>query len=409
MNILLINHYAGSPDMGMEFRPYYFAKEWLRMGHNVDIIAADFSHLRRKNPVVTKDFQKENIDGINYHWIKTNEYSGNGVNRAKTMAKFVYKLWKKSKWIIKKFDPDVVICSSTYPLDTFVAQRIRKLSKKKVHYIHELHDIWPETLLKIGNFSEKHPFIVGMQIGENSAYKNCDHLISLTQYCEDHCKEHYLGDNKFTCIPPAIDTDKWEMIGLPETHQKVFDELKDKFIVGYFGGHARSNALDVMMDVVQRIEKENDKIHFVLVGSGVEKNNIIELSKKMNLKNITFLDPVSKNMIPSLLENFDSIYMGTYKSDLYKYGMALNKMIDTMMSGKPAICSITAPPTWVELAESGIVVDSEDIDKTVEAILKVYNMSQEERDMMGSRGIDFAKENLDVKKLAKKFLDVSIK
>ena len=26
MNILIINHYAGSPDMGMEFRPYYFCK-----------------------------------------------------------------------------------------------------------------------------------------------------------------------------------------------------------------------------------------------------------------------------------------------------------------------------------------------------------------------------------------------
>lgn len=33
MNILIINHYAGSPEMGMEFRPYYFAKEWTAMGH----------------------------------------------------------------------------------------------------------------------------------------------------------------------------------------------------------------------------------------------------------------------------------------------------------------------------------------------------------------------------------------
>ena len=32
MNILIINHYAGSPEMGMEFRPYYFAKEWTAMG-----------------------------------------------------------------------------------------------------------------------------------------------------------------------------------------------------------------------------------------------------------------------------------------------------------------------------------------------------------------------------------------
>ena len=67
MNILIINHYAGSPEMGMEFRPYYFAREWIKMGHKVDIIAADYSHLRRINPDVKKDFQKENIDGINYH------------------------------------------------------------------------------------------------------------------------------------------------------------------------------------------------------------------------------------------------------------------------------------------------------------------------------------------------------
>ena len=50
MNILYINHYAGSPEMGMEFRTYYLASEWVKMGHNVTIIAGDYSHLRRKNP-----------------------------------------------------------------------------------------------------------------------------------------------------------------------------------------------------------------------------------------------------------------------------------------------------------------------------------------------------------------------
>ena len=31
MNILLINHYAGSPQYGMEYRPYYLAREWVKM------------------------------------------------------------------------------------------------------------------------------------------------------------------------------------------------------------------------------------------------------------------------------------------------------------------------------------------------------------------------------------------
>ena len=58
MNILIINHYAGSPDMGMEFRPYYFAREWVKMGNCVSILAADFSHLRRVNPGIKSDFEK---------------------------------------------------------------------------------------------------------------------------------------------------------------------------------------------------------------------------------------------------------------------------------------------------------------------------------------------------------------
>ncbi len=47
MNILLINHYAGSPELGMEFRPYYMAKEWVKMGHQVLIVGGSFSHLRK--------------------------------------------------------------------------------------------------------------------------------------------------------------------------------------------------------------------------------------------------------------------------------------------------------------------------------------------------------------------------
>ena len=139
MNILYIEHYAGSPEMGMEFRPYYLAREWVRMGHNVTIIAGDYSHLRKKNPSVINDFTPENIDEIEYVWVKTGEYEGNGMKRAMTMERFVRKLWMNAGKIVQKYRPDVVIASSTYPLDTYPAQKIAKIAKAK--YIHEVHDI----------------------------------------------------------------------------------------------------------------------------------------------------------------------------------------------------------------------------------------------------------------------------
>ena len=406
MNIVLINHYAGSPEMGMEFRPYYFAREWVKMGHKVDIIAADFSHLRRKNPNVSEDFQTDIIDGINYHWIKTRTYEGNGASRAITMAQFITKLWLHAGRIIKEMEPDVVICSSTYPLDTFVGQRIRKKSKKKVKLIHEVHDMWPATLIEVGGMSKHHPFVIAMQIGENSAYKHSDKVVSLLPYAEEYMKQHGLAEGKFVCIPNGVVEEEWNKTDeLPDEHQKVFDALhgKNKFIVGYFGGHALSNALEYLLEVAGDMVQHKD-IHFVLVGDGVEKKNLIDLSKKMNLDNVTFLKSVSKKAVPQLCQQFDCIYMGGHESPLYRFGLCLNKMFDSMMAGKPIICAMTTPKTYIEEYDCGIKVDSGDIQGCVNAILKIKSMNEDDRKKMGENGIDACHKRFFYDNLANIFI-----
>jgi len=93
MNILYIDHYAGSLSMGMEFRPYYLSREWIKMGYKVRIVGADYSHLRKVNPTVDKDFEIQNVDGVEFQWIKTRKYEGNGLKRAVTMFQFCFKLW----------------------------------------------------------------------------------------------------------------------------------------------------------------------------------------------------------------------------------------------------------------------------------------------------------------------------
>lgn len=407
MNILLINHYAGSPEMGMEFRPYYFAREWVKMGHKVDIIAADYSHLRRKNPEVREDFQSEVIDGINYNWITTNKYEGNGFQRAKTMAKFVYKLWSKAGWIANEYEPDVVICSSTYPLDTYAGQRIRRLSKKKVKLIHEVHDMWPATLVELGSMSKRNPFVVAMQIAENSAYKNSDCVFALLEYTKEYMVQHGLNKEKWHWIPLGINLNEWNSEHeLTESHKTVLSKLKSegKYIVGYFGGHAMSNALDTLIDCAEK--EKDEEVHFVLVGDGVEKKTLQERVKKNHINNVTFLSPINKNEIPRLLEYFDCIYIGAHQSPLYRFGLCMNKMVDAMMSGKPIICAITAPETWVEQSKCGINVGSDNIDGVIDAIDKMKNITEEDKKIIRENGQRFVKEHLDIVKLAKETIDI---
>ena len=406
MNILIINHYAGSPEMGMEFRPYYFAREWIKMGHRVDIIAADYSHLRRKNPDVENDFQEAIIDGIHYHWIKTGRYEGNGAQRAITMFQFVSKLWKNVGKINKELSPDVVICSSTYPLDTYVGQKIRKKAKKPVKLIHEVHDMWPATLYEIGGMSKSHPFVQVLQVAENSAYKKSDKVVSLLPYAEDYMKEHGLADGKFVCIPNGVILDEWENPDeLPEEHKAVFAKLKEdgKYIVGYFGGHALSNALDSLLDAAEVMDDKD--IHFVLVGDGVEKQNLIRRAEEMGLENVTFLPPVKKTCVPNLCKEFDCAYMCGLVSPLYKYGLCLNKMFDTMASGKPGICALNVKSYFTEY-KCGYDIKSDDLTNVCETIKKIKNMPPDELKKMTDAGRKASRDRFNYEMLAKEFISI---
>nr|HPG80754.1 glycosyltransferase [Piscinibacter sp.] len=165
MNILLINHYAGSPRHGMEYRPYYLAREWVRLGHRVQIVAASWSHVRSVQPSPAGDeVIDETIDGIAYRWLPTPPYGGNGVGRVLNIWAFLKQLWRDAPRWASEFRPDAVIASSTYPMDIWVARRIARLAGARL--VHEVHDLWPASPIELSGMSPRHPFILLCQKAE---------------------------------------------------------------------------------------------------------------------------------------------------------------------------------------------------------------------------------------------------
>lgn len=401
MNILLINHYAGSIEMGMEFRPYYLAKEWKKLGHTVYIIAGDYSHLRINNPTVENDFQQEEIDGINYIWFKTGYYEGNGVKRAMTMARFVGKLIFNANKIVSAVKPDVVIASSTYPLDTYAAQLIAKKSKARL--IHEVHDMWPSTLTEIGGMSKTNPFVVVMQIAENSAYKHSDYVVALPAMARPYMEKHGLKKGRFVNIRNGVVLEDWENpASLPEEHfQKLSELKKDNFIVGYFGGHALSNALDTLLDSAK--ELTGSGIHIVLVGDGVEKPRLMERAKAENIENVTFLPPVPKKAVPSLVSFFDCSYVGSLDSPLYRFGICMNKIFDSMMAGKPVVCAINTPDTLITDHQCGVMVKAGDPKEIANAFINLRSFPAQKLQIMGDNGKKAVLEQYNYTSLALRF------
>lgn len=390
--------------MGMEFRPYYFANEWVKMGHSVSIIGASFSHLRRRNPVVNKSFICEIIDGIKYYWIKTNNYKSNGLRRAYTMGQFILKLMFYSKKIVNVMDPDVVICSSTYPLDTYVGQRIKKISNKNVLIVHEVHDMWPLSPIEMGGMSPNNPFIKVMQKAEDSFCKNSDIVVSLLPAAREYFVEHGMDYSKYEVVMNGVALEDWEFPEeLPKPLINHFLEVREsgKLSICFCGSIHKSYAIEPLIDAIGKI----DNVYLTLIGPGLDKDEL----KKKSLKykdRVKFFDPIPKRCIPKVFEYIDVSYVASLHYSIDRFGICMNKLFDSMMGGRPILYGVEAPNNYITEYDCGIFVDIEKEDSIIEGIKKIIALNEDERNCMGANGKNAVLKYYNYNMLAEKFINL---
>lgn len=404
VNILLINHYAGSTKHGMEYRPFYLAREWVRLGHQVTIVAASASHVRQQAPALQGDFTEEHIEGVRYLWLKTPAYRGNGVGRAVNILSFVWRLLRFQTRLVRKIKPDVVIASSTHPLDNFAARRLAKRCGARL--VYEVHDLWPLTLTEVGGMSRRHPFVVLLQIAEDFAYRNADRVVSMLPNARSHMQRHGMASHKFVHVPNGIDVVEWEGLAepLPREHAEALAALDEsgRFVVAYAGAHGIANALDALLDAAALLQAQ--PVTLVLVGQGPEKERLQQRARELGLTNVRFLPPVPKPAIPALLASMDALYIGLARKPIFRFGVSPNKLIDYMMAGKPVIHAIEAGNDLVAESGCGISVGAEDSHAIARAVCRLMACTPAERKAMGRRGRNYVTAHHAYSVLARRFL-----
>ena len=405
MNVLYINHYAGSVRHGMEYRPYYLAREWVRASHRVQIVAAAYSHVRNQQPKCAAQPCTEQIDGIAYRWLPAPSYAGNGFGRVRNIWAFLSRLWRESTQLASTFKPDVVIASSTYPMDIWVARRLARKARAKL--VYEVHDLWPASPIELSGISKWHPFMMLCQKAENDAYRYADVVISMLPKVAAHMQAHGLDLRKLHVVPNGIAVEEWEGDALPLDSnlagQLAALRAAGGTVVGYAGSHGLPNALDVLLDAAALLKDR--PFSFVLVGDGHEKARLVRRVRDEGLSNVVLLPPIPKAQIPALLRAFDVAYIGWQRVHLYRFGIAPNKLMDYMMAGRAVLHSVEAGNDPVAEARCGLTVAPESAFAVAEGLEALAACSVEKREAMGARGRAFVTAHHSYCVLAQRFIE----
>jgi glycosyltransferase involved in cell wall biosynthesis len=404
MNILYLEHYAGTPALGMEYRPYYLAREWVRLGHRVQILAASYSHVRSRQPAVGAVPLDETVDGIAYRWYPTPPYGGNGVARVLNIWAFLRRVWREAAALAAGFKPDIVIASSTYPLDIWVARRIARMANAKL--VFEVHDLWPLSPIELSGMSPRHPFALLCGKAERDAYRDADVVVSMLPKVQQHMAARGLDLARLHVVPNGIALDEWQGEPAPLAAELAAhidrQRAAGRTVVGYAGSHGLPNALDVLLDAARLLR--DAPFAFVLVGDGLEKQRLAQRVANERLAHVWMFSPIPKAQIPSLLARLDIAYIGWQRMPIYRFGIAPNKLMDYMMAERVVLHSVEAGNDPVAEAGCGLTVAAESPEAVAEGLRRLAALSADERNAMGARGRAFVLAHHTYPVLARRFL-----
>lgn len=381
--ILLVNHYAGSLQHGMEYRPFYLAREWRRLGHEVLIVGASFSHVRTHQPARPAEV----VEGVSYRWLKTPAYRGNGVGRVRNIASFCTRLGWAARSLAASFRPDVVIASSTYPMDIWPAARIARLSGARL--IHEVHDLWPLSPIELGGMSPRHPFIRICQAAEDHACRHADAVVSMLPKVHEHLASRGLDLRRLHIVPNGVLSEEWNALGQPLPADLASHLAQEKaagrLVVVYAGAHGLANALDALLDAAKRLGISAG-FSFVLVGDGPAREGLRQRVEQEGIARVRLFAPIGKAQIPTLLAATDIAYIGLQRVPIFRFGIAPNKLMDYMMAGCVVLSAIEAGNDPVSESGCGLTVAAGTSEAIAAGLRQLQAIPAEQRARMGAQG-----------------------
>ncbi|MFN6946555.1 MAG: glycosyltransferase family 4 protein [Cytophagaceae bacterium] len=197
------------------------------------------------------------------------------------------------------------------------------------------------------------------------ALQRSDHIIAVSNKLKEKILTIREGLNNITVIYNGADPNKFFPMS-KETAKKRLGVDERKKVILFIGNLKPVKGVNYLLEAfakLQHIYKKNDIVLY-LIGDGSEKENLIKLSKKLNIdKNVFFLGRKDHDEIPIWI-NIADIFILPSISEGFP-----TVIPEVMMSGVPIVASDVGGISEVVIhRKTGILVKPGDINALAEAI-----------------------------------------
>lgn len=318
-------------------RTFEHCREWVKTEHRVTVITCvpNFPQGQPYPGYKNKLWQTETIEGIRV--IRVWSYITANSRFVRRILDYIS--YMISATIASIFVRKVDLVVGTSPqLFTAVAAYLVGFLKSKP-YVFELRDLWPESIKAVGAMRDSKVIQV-FELLELFLYRKAACIIPVTHSFKKVLVNRGIDANKIHVVTNGVDVSRYS----PQIKDKKLIsrfQLQDKFVVGYIGTHGMAHALETILKAAKllSVKNDNDSIHFVLLGNGAKKVELMRLAEEMQLDNVTFFDSVLKDEVVRYWSLLDVSIIHLKRTPLFQ-SVIPSKLFESMGMGIPVLCGV---------------------------------------------------------------------
>lgn len=403
MKILLIHQYFLETNDAGGSRFNEMTRNWSEQGHEITVLSGmmHYNNSEKRSEYKGKHFVHKQHDKVSVWRCHVSEsYNVNFLGRLWGYFSFVF----SSVWagVFKAKGNYNLILVTSPPL--FVGITAYILSRlKRIPFVFEIRDLWPESAIDTGVLTNK-MLIKFAYWFESFMYKRAELINVLTPaFRNTLIEKKKVPEDKIIFIPNAAD------FSLSDEILEQFDPIQfrndqgidDKFVITYVGAHGVANHLIQLLETAELLKDTN--VLFQLIGTGMQKEMLIEETRKKQLQNVKFIDPVPKKEVFKYIIASDLGTSVLKRVDTFKT-IYSNKTFDYMACKKPVLLVIDGVSReLVEKADCGVFAEPEQPDDIANKI-RMYLQNPQLIKQQGENGYNFAKAHFDRDVLSSEYM-----
>ena len=374
MHILFLSDQFTPESNAPASRTFEHCREWVRAGHQVTVItcAPNFPKGKVFDGYKNRLWQKEVTSGIRVIRVWTYIAANEGfIKRILDYLSFML-----SATLAAPFVRSVDVVLGTSPQFFTVCAAYLVSSMKRIPFVFELRDLWPESIKAVGALKDSAVIRVMERI-EMFLYRRAARILTVTHSFKDTLIRRGIDGQKIEVVTNGVDLIYFRPQA-KDAQLLAQHGLDGKFVAGYIGTHGMAHALETLLDAAHTLQQTPgaDNIRLLFLGDGARKAWLANRAKTMGLCNVIFLDAVPKDQVKRYWSVLDVAVIHLRKSELFTTVIP-SKLFECMGLGLPVLHGVAGESADIVVRENvGQVFESENAQQLVNGLLRMRDQPE---------------------------------